>query len=359
MAKKYLRLLANKVHSGSPRTALADDGTDFYPVALTREALRPGTVYADPYGHVLMIVKWIDQGGGAGGAASPGAGGMLLAVDGQPDGSVARKRFWEGTFLYANDVPTAGPGFKAFRPLVKGKDGALAPLTNAALRSDRRFAPFSAEQGELGKEAFYARMGKLINPRGLDPAAAYGETLNALVEQIETRIGSVDNGEKYMRETKDPLPVAMPEGSKIFETVGAWEDYATPSRDMRLLIAIDVLEGLPEQIVRHPELFNLGNRKPQEARAEVERLHAAKIKERGIEYRRSDGSMQKLTVADVLARKAGFEISYNPNDCIEIRWGAPAGSPEMGSCKRRAPEDQQKRMAQHRAWFHDRRRPSR
>jgi len=28
----------------------------------------------------------------------------------------------------------------------------------------------------------------------------------------------------------------MPEGEKIFETMGAWEDFATPSRDLRLLI---------------------------------------------------------------------------------------------------------------------------
>ena len=50
----------------------------------------------------------------------------------------------------------------------------------------------------------------------------------------------------------------MPEGPKIFETVGPWEDYATPSRDMRLIIAMNVLLGLPERIERHPELFVLG-----------------------------------------------------------------------------------------------------
>ncbi|MES1206297.1 MAG: hypothetical protein ABUS79_10210, partial [Pseudomonadota bacterium] len=322
--KKFLRLLANKAHSASARTALGDENTDYYPVKLTRDALRPGTVFADPYGHVLMLVKWVDQG-----ATS---GGILLAVDGQPDGSIARKRFWEGTFLYANDVAGAGPGFKMFRPLVRGGDGKLAPLTNAALRADRRFAPSSAEQADLNRDAFYARMGKLINPRGLDAASAHRETLDALVEQIQTRVGSVDNGEKYMRENNNPV-VPMPVGAKIFETVGPWEDYATPSRDMRLQIAIHVLETLPDRVVAHPELFNLGGRKPDAVRAEVAKLHAARIKEKSIEYQRSDGSPFKLTVADVLARKAGFEIAYNPNDCVEIRWAAPVGSPEASTCK--------------------------
>jgi len=38
---RFLRLLANKVHSGSARTALDDDETDFYPVKLARDVLRP------------------------------------------------------------------------------------------------------------------------------------------------------------------------------------------------------------------------------------------------------------------------------------------------------------------------------
>ena len=112
-------------------------------------------------------------------------------------------------------------------------------------------------------------MGKLINPSGLDPAAAYGETLDALVEQLKVRVGSVDNGEKFMRENANPV-VPMPEGAKIFETTGPWEDYATPSRDMRLIIAMNVLLGLPERVVRHPELFNLGGRKPADVAAELQ-----------------------------------------------------------------------------------------
>ena len=73
--KRFLRLLANKVHSGSARTALTDDDTDTYPVPLDRAALRPGTIFADPYGHVLMLVHWEDQasdalGGGSAAAAA-------------------------------------------------------------------------------------------------------------------------------------------------------------------------------------------------------------------------------------------------------------------------------------------------
>jgi hypothetical protein len=350
--KQFTRKLANTAHSGSARTALADDASDLYPTALARSALRPGTVYADPYGHVLVVVKWVPQ--------TARSGGLLLAVDGQPDNSITRKRFWEGTFLFASGQRSSGPGFKVFRPLARAAPGApLAPLDNAALEKDDRFAPFSREQEALEPEAFYARLSKLVNPRGLDARAAYEETLAALVEQLEARVTSVANGETYMAGPGKGTVVSMPEGPRIFETVGPWEDYATPSRDMRLLIAMKVLLGLPERIVKHPDLFVLGGRKPAEVRREVEALHERLAAERAITYKRSDGAPQRLTVAELLARRAGLEAAYNPNDCIELRWAAPAGSPELAACTRRAPDDQRARMEQIRAWFRETRRPPR
>jgi hypothetical protein len=351
--KSFFRQLANHVQSGSARTGLDDDATDYYPVPLERSALRPGTIYADPYGHVMVVVKWVDQ--------TADKGGLLLAVDGQPDTSIGRKRFWEGTFLFANDVKSAGPGFKAFRPLARGADGKLEPITNAAIggKADPAHAKYSDEQKKVSADGFYARMGKLINPSGLDAEKAYRETLDALVEQLTVRVGSVDNGEKYQKEKGAGQVIPMPDGAKIFETTGPWEDYATPSRDMRLLIAMNVLLSLPDRIVKHPELYNLAGKKPEAVRDEIAKLHASLIGTRGITYTRTDGTPWKLTVADMLARRAAMEIAYNPNDCVELRWGAAEGSPEASSCKRHLPPEQKTKMAEYRAWFHDARRPSR
>src|SRR5262249_7200997 len=107
---ELVQIVWDSVHSGSGRTALADNNTDYYPVPLSANTLRPGTVYADPYGHILMIVRRVAQMGDA--------AGIILAVDGQPDGTVARKRFWRGNFLFAQDPALGGPGFKHFRPVV-------------------------------------------------------------------------------------------------------------------------------------------------------------------------------------------------------------------------------------------------
>ncbi len=342
------RRLMDTVHSGSARTALADDATDYYPIPLTRSALWPGTVYADPYGHVLVLVKWVPQGASR--------AGLLLAVDAQPDNSVTRKRFWEGTFLFA-ETPSAGAGFKAHRPLVATRSG-LRPVANGALDGRSGLPPFSNEQSRLSPDDFYARMERLINPRGLAPEDAYAATLEALMEQLETRVTSVDNGEAYHRANPKSV-IAMPQGPAIFETTGPWEDYATPSRDMRLLIALQVLEGLPERIRRYPELYVLQGEGPASASARIGETHDRQIQGRDITYTRSDGSPWRLRLAEIYARRPGLEVGYNPNDCVERRWGATPETPDHATCRRRAPADQRARMEEYRPWFHERRRPPR
>lgn len=343
------RKLMDTVHSGSARTGLSDDGTDFYPIPLERRYLWPGTVFADPYGHVLVVVKWVPQTGRR--------GGLLLAVDAQPDNSVGRKRFWEGNFLFASDVPSAGAGFKAFRPLVR-EGGRLMPASSSQLRQGAGFAPYSSEQSRLGGDDFYARMGQLINPAGLDPEGAYEAALEALVEQLETRVISVENGEGYMRSNPGTV-IPMPSGAAIFETIGPWEDYSTPSRDMRLLIAMKVVNGLPERIVRYPKLFNLRGKSPSRAKAEIDGLHTQRLNDRPVIYTRSDGSRWRLSLAEIYERRPALEMAYNPNDCVEIRWGAAPGSEEATTCRRHAPREQRNHMEEYRRWFRETRRPPR
>jgi len=347
--KNVNRQLADAVHSGSARTGLEDESTDLYPIPLSRETLWPGTVYADPYGHVLVLVEWAPQ--------TTGRPGSLLAVDAQPDNSVSRKRFWEGTFLFDN-VASAGPGFKAFRPVAHAASGGWRALNNDELVDHPGFASFSLEQHQLSPDDFYARMTKLVNPRGLDPKQAYEATLDALVEQIETRVSSIDHGEAYFRKSPGSV-IPMPSGAAIFQTLGPWEDYSTPSRDMRLIIAINVLNDLPEKIVRHPELFVMNGSSPEQAKAEIEQYHAKRIQERSIRYTRTDGSPWELAVAEVLARKPAYEMTYNPNDCPEIRWGAQPDTEEYATCRRHAPAEQRAKMEQYRIWFREARRPTR
>ncbi|MCX6255314.1 MAG: hypothetical protein NTV31_12660, partial [Bacteroidia bacterium] len=105
----FLRRVMDGVHSGTARTALDDENSDYYPVSLERGALHPGIVFADPYGHTLILVSWIPQ--------TNDHPGLLLSVDAQPDGTVGIKRFWKGNFLFNTSEVVGEPGFKGFRPI--------------------------------------------------------------------------------------------------------------------------------------------------------------------------------------------------------------------------------------------------
>ncbi len=342
--------LKNSVHSGTGRTLAADDTTDYYPVPLSRESLRPGTIYADPYGHILVVAKLLPQVGDK--------AGVLFAVDGQPDGTVAKKRFWEGNFLFVQDEPAMGnPGFKRFRPITAA-GGNVRALSNKAIAERTDWGDHSLEQSKLSSSEFYERMDLVLSPAPRDPEAALLNVISALEEQVKTRVGSVENGEKYFRD--GGARIDMPNGASIFETVGNWENFSTPSRDLRLLIAIDVVQNFAKRVKAHPERFRLAaGANVDEVVSALEARLQKELGQRSFSYSRSDGSRFELKLADVVARSSALEVAFNPNDCAELRWGAEPASSEASTCKRRAPRDQARKMETARAWFKSRKRPSR
>jgi hypothetical protein len=185
----YLPIVGDAVQSGAVRTLANDDNTDFYTVPLTQETLRPGTIYADPYGHVLMLVRRVPQAGGS--------AGVFLAVDAEPDGSVTRKRFWRGNFLFVHEPTLGSPGFKHFRPIVREQNGNLRRLTNGEIAKNAQYGDYSLEQSKLGVDAFYDRMDDVMSPAPLDPLRAMKEAITSLDEQIKTRVTAVENGRKF------------------------------------------------------------------------------------------------------------------------------------------------------------------
>jgi hypothetical protein len=129
---------------------------------------------------------------------------------------------------------------------------------------------------------------------------------------------------------------------------------------MRFLIALDVLTDFPDKVERNPEAFAIpADKKIEDIKSELIKLHKEWAEEITITYTCSNGVPQTLTLADVLNRREGLEMAYNPNDGIEVRWGAAEGSDEMASCKRRAPAEQRLKMESYRQWFKDRKFPIR
>jgi hypothetical protein len=171
-------------------------------------------------------------------------------------------------------------------------------------------------------------------------------------------VTSVENGRKYQSSGRGD--VDMPNGPSIFETTGAWEDFATPARDLRLLIAIDVVLGFPDRVARRPERYAMpAGKSVADVKAELQNMLASELATRKFSYMRTDGSAWTLALKDVAERAPSLEMAYNLNDCVELRWGAAERSEEASTCKRHASGAQRSKMSEYRAWFHERRRPPR
>jgi hypothetical protein len=344
--RAFQRKLQATVHSSSLRGAPGDESSDFYPVKLDRQGLRPGTIYADPYGHTMMILRWYPQ-------TDDGAG-LLMAVDAQPDGTIGRRVFWKGAFLFPKDDDVAGAGWKRFRPVRKER-GELVELGNDEIAQSIDYHDYSTEQWAGGQDVFYEAMDALITPRPLPPEAALIATLDALYQQALRRVESIEAVRSYFDKSSKVIP--MPKGSGIFLTAGPWEDFSTPSRDMRILIAIDSALDSPARVQRRPERFILQDEPADARRARLDALLRSEALKRPLTYRKSDGTPQTITLWDLIERRLAIEMAWNPNDCPELRWGAPEGSDEAATCDRRAPDEQRRRMAEMRAWFEKRERP--
>ena len=283
--------------------------------------------------------------------------GLLLAVDAQPDGTVGIKRFWKGNFLFNTSGVIGEPGFKAFRPITLRKSKPYL-MQNNQLTVSEGYIPFSLQQRKMATDVFYHRMERLINPKPLDPEAELLDLIQALHEQLLVRVKSVANAEEWFKQHPG-ANIPMPSNAAgVFLAGGQWEDFSTPNRDLRLLIAIDAVIDFPDLVARSPQDFKISKlNSPEQVKKELQSLLTQKISELSINYTRTDGSTQKLTIGEILERRDAFEMAYNPNDGIEIRWGASENSSERAGCRRHAPSSQLEKMRSVRTWFSKRLHP--
>src|SRR6201992_4320663 len=124
-------------------------------------------------------------------------------------------------------------------------------------------------------------MEHVMSPEPLDPVKAMTDAITSLDEQVKTRVTSIENGRKYQE--KQPGEISMPNGSSIFEANGAWEDYSTPARDFRLLIAIDVVRGFPDHFVRRQDHYALPSGKSiEDVKSQLQNVLASELASRRV-----------------------------------------------------------------------------
>src|SRR5262249_57716639 len=107
-----------------------------------------------------------------------------------------------------------------------------------------------------------------------------------------------------------------------------------------------------DRVARRPERYAMpAGKSATDVKAELQSVLAAELPARKVSYLRSDGSSWTLSLKDVMDRMIAFEMAYNPNDCVELRWGAPAHNDESATCRRHAPSSQREEVSRYREWL--------
>lgn len=307
---------------------------DFYPIEITRKAVRPGVVAYDIYGHVGIVYDVLED-------------GRILVIASHPDNSVTRSTYGPN-FMRAK--PALGAGLKAWRPIVvegatKNSDGTIHGGSIRPARNDE-IADFSLEQfygnapapsgewhyGEFHYQGRVLTYYDYVRRKLAAPGFAYNpvtelrhelETICSAVKDRKVAVDRAVSARIYLR----PHPPRLP--TNIYGTFGLWEDYSTPSRDARLKVSFIELR---RDVQRLYEAAKAGDPSVRYDGDDLARdLLDAYTREKNactIIYDRSDKTRVRLNLGHILDRL--WDLSFDPYNCPERRWGASGA--ELDTC---------------------------
>ena len=311
--------------------------SDHYSPAIDPKSIRPGTVIYDPNGHLATVWR-VDS------------DGRIHYLDSHPDNSVTRG-FYDLRFVRA--FPGMGAGFKNWRPqrlvgAVKQADGTysgghieLAANKDIADFSDVQFfgnGPRPEDDDNWAKGVFilnqqmlnyydFVRAEMAGGTLAFDPLKEVADMVDLNCADLHYRVDAVDLAIRAGL-NKLPEPDRLP--LNIYGSEGDWETYSTPSRDARLKTAFKELRDTAERFIRmsqqhDPKLSYRG----KNLAADMLAVYTAHTGQCSITYTRSDGS--RITMSYEQARARLFDLSFDPYQCVERRWGATSGT-EYAPC---------------------------
>lgn len=299
------------VHSGMFRMAGDVEATDTYPIDVTKDSVKPGVVFYDPNGHVLIVYK-------------VEADGTVRLMDGHPDNSLT---FGILSEKFAVGGAAQGGGFRKFRPIAF--DGRSFTRTPNARLTGSKYAWSATAQYGKGRGYYDWVRERLSNGAPMQPEQQFKELTTQLCSDLGDRATAVAGAARVANGNLGAVP------PNIYGASGEWEELSTPSRDARLKASF---RGIATFIKETRTLVD--QRSSKIAFAGSSAQLTAKYKETWaglatsckITYKNSAGAAVTLTLADVEARL--FDLSFDPYHCVEMRWGAhPTKTAEMASCR--------------------------
>jgi len=311
---------------------------DFYSVAVQAKSIRPGTVIYDPNGHVAVVTRVETD-------------GRIEFIDAHPDNTITHEYY---DLRFVRSEPGQGAGFKNWRPLRlvgyrTGPDGELLG-GHIALARNAEIPDFSDEQyygngphpsdenwssgtftlnGETLDYYDYVRAKLAGGKLEFDPVKEVTQMVDSNCNDLHYRAQAVDIAIAAGIENR-PEPARLP--PNIYGTSGDWETYSTPSRDARLKTAF---KELRDKIERFVGMYEQGDTKHLlysggDIVGDMLAAYDRGAQKCSVSYTRTDGQQVALSYED--ARRRLFQISFDPYQCIELRWGATDAA-ELSSCR--------------------------
>ena len=339
---RAVRELLEDVYSGTYRVdAMSADGapSDFYSPALQPGSIRPGTVIYDPNGHVGIVYR-VDQ------------SGRVYYMDAHPDFTISRSVYGA---QFGQSPAALGGGLKNWRPfyLVGGQlvggaiigghmqmarqrdipDFSLVQYlgTEPNASGDVRQARFSYNGVKLGFYE-YARAAISGGRTDYNPVFELQATMRTLCNDLEDRRQAIDLAVRDGVTARNH-PSEIPANIYLSDD-NAWESYATPARDARLRAAF---------VQFHRELaaminlwLNRDSRIVYDGQFLQQDLLQAYDQESArctTVYLSSDKRPVPLSFDDVARRL--FAMSFDPYNCVELRWGDDSPACTDQAAKRR------------------------
>lgn len=320
--------------------------SDTVPVALNRQFLIPGCInYID--GHCLILASVSDYGElrFINCSTTPTRDiftyNGMNTVSGIPPRGEDPSNPWAGCFQ----------GLRVLRYPIAETD-ANGRVTRVRRRTNEEMKPFgfSTEQydaireiythqfiveGELKPKSFHDFL--RLRMKSVDtivPVRFMEECADELLEAYVLREQFVQDA---WREVRAHGPITYPENrsnENIFQALGRWETWSSPSSDVDRRNKYFYLADWMEYALRLYELVPASLDKTGLERytiqsqsdlavallAEKNRIFA----ERSMEYTNSVGNKVRLSLLDIEQRL--YDLSFDPNHPPELRWGAPEGS---------------------------------
>jgi len=349
-APAAIRALMRSVYSGTYRTDVRQEHgvlSDFYAPAIGPDSIRPGTIIYDINGHVGIVWK-VDS------------DGRIYYMDAHPDFSVTRSVYGA---QFGQSPAWLGGGFKNWRPFkLEGahEDGNGNLIGGHMVYAENdQIGDFSLVQydgtqsnpGHTVKDArfdyagdelgFYEYVRAAVSGGKMDynPVFELKETMKTLCNDLHDRAQYVDQAIAEDIEDKDH-PARLPDNIYGSDDP-TWESYATPSRDARIRAAFgqfykDMANMIQLWIDRDPRVVYDGQFLKKDLMAAYEQEAA----DCSITYLSSDKHPVTLSFDDLVHNV--YAMSFDPYDCIELRWGDPRNSCTDGDDKMRWYRDEQR-----------------